>query len=929
MKLERSAILISLRALVVGCALAGAPAWADRAESDKYLSEGRKQIEKGDFRSAIIQLKNAVRADGNNLEARRALGMAQLAVGDLLSAEKELGIFVEKAPDDASAIVPYGEAMLQLRRYDDVIARLEPKGRPKDIDAQVLALRGHALAATGRTDQAIQAFDESLKLQPTVRAHLGYALVLRRTQGIERAGAEIDKALAIDPKSPEAALAKAELLRDAGKFDEALPFADQAAASPRLEVPARLARIPLYIRQGKDDRATADVNAVLGKVKDQPLATYFKALLAARANNLDGAQQILQGLSPEFIDNYPPALFLSGVTSYSKGQLDVAEGRLRSYVNKIPSNVAARKILGSIYLRKGDATKALAMLEPALKTAPNDPRLLGLLGTASERLGKSNDAVAYFERATEQDPEDAGLQTQLALGKLRTGQTDEAIEALEGVVDKNPGAVRATSALLAAHIRGGAYDKAMAEVADLRKRTPDAPLPDYYEGAVLVAKRDLAGGRQAFEAALKKDPKFHAARFALARVYVAEGDRDKAVGQIAKVLEADPGNERAILDMAELQASGGKLDDAIATLDKARRADAKTVNVRLKLVDAYLAKKEGERALVVARETATMTGGTPQALDALGRAQSAVGDKASAIGTYRQIVAQLPQSGAALQRLAGALLLNDDVAGAKQALLQAARVDPAFAPAQQDYVRLAAREGGADAAIAAAKELKENAPSSAVAPVLLGESYVQAKKYGEAVAVFRQIRTEKPSNAILIREAEALNADKKGAEARNLLEGWLKDNAGDQAVRLALAGMHLQAKNEPAAITQYEAVLAAAPNNVLALNNLAWSLRERDGARAVTLAARAAELAPNAAEVLDTYGWLLVLRNEPAKAIEPLQKAASIPNAPAPVRYHLAAALAGAGRKDEARRILDEVLAANASFDERADAEALRRKLAN
>jgi putative PEP-CTERM system TPR-repeat lipoprotein len=928
MKLNRSAILSSLRALVVGSVLVAAPAWADRAESDKYLGEARKQLEKGDYRSAIIQLKNAVRADGNNLEARRALGTAQLAVGDLLSAEKELGIYVEKAPEDSAAIVPYGEALLQLRRYDDVIARVQPKGRAKEIEAHVLALRGHALAATGRSEQATQAFDQSLQLQPTVRAHLGYAALLRRSQGLAPAEAEVDKALAIDPKSPEAALAKAEIRRDAGDFDGALALANQALTSPRLEVPAKLLRIALFIRQGKDASASEDVKSVLAKIKDQPLATYYKALLAARANDLDGAQQALQSLSPEFVDNYAPALFLSGMTAYSKGQLDVAEGRLRSYVNKLPSSVPARKVLGAIYLRKGDPGKALAVLEPGLKDAPNDARLLTLLGTASERLGKSSEAVAYFERATEQSPDDQALQTQLALGKLRTGQTEEAIQALEGVVDKDPTATRATSALLAAHIRGGAFDKAMAEVADLRKRTPDAPLPDYYEGAILVAQRDLAAGRKAFEAALKKDPKFHAARFALARVDVAEGKRDQAMSQIAKVLEAEPGNQRAVVEMAELQATDGKLDAAIATLDKARRADPNAVNVRLRLVDAYLAKKEGERALVVARETATLTGGNPQSLDALGRAQSAVGDKASAVGTYRQLVAQLPQSGAALQRLAGALLLNNDVAGAKQALLQAARVDPTFAPAQQDYVRLAARDG-AEAAIAAAKELKENSPSSAVAPVLLGESYMQAKKFGDAVAVFRQIRTEKPSSGVLVREAEALSADRKAAEARGLLEGWLKDKPEDHAVRLALAGQYLQVNDEPSAIKQYEAVLAAAPNNVLALNNLAWSLRERDGARALTLAARAAELAPNAAEVLDTYGWLLVLRNEHGKAIEPLQKAASVPNAPAAVRYHLASALAGAGRNDEARKTLDELLAANAPFDERADAEALRRKLAN
>jgi putative PEP-CTERM system TPR-repeat lipoprotein len=330
---------------------------------------------------------------------------------------------------------------------------------------------------------------------------------------------------------------------------------------------------------------------------------------------------------------------------------------------------------------------------------------------------------------------------------------------------------------------------------------------------------------------------------------------------------------------------------------------------------------------VVAREVANLTGGTPEALDALGRVQTAIGDKASAIGTYRQIVAQLPQSGAALQRLAGALLLNNDAAGAKQALLQAARVDPAFAPAQQDYVRLAARDGGADAAIAAAKELRDNAPTSTVAPVLLGESYMQARKYTDAAAVFQQIRTAKPSVPILVREAEALRADKKDAQARGLLEGWVKEKPDDQAGRLALATFYLQTKDEKAAIAEYEHVLTKAPNNLLALNNLAWTLRDRDPARAIALATQAVGIAPNAAEVLDTYGWLLVKQNEAAKAVDPLRKAASVQNASPAVRYHLAAALAASGGAEEAKRILDEVLASDAAFDERGEADALRQKI--
>ena len=61
-----------------------------------------------------------------------------------------------------------------------------------------------------------------------------------------------------------------------------------------------------------------------------------------------------------------------------------------------------------------------------------------------------------------------------------------------------------------------------------------------------------------------------------------------------------------------------------------------------------------------------------------------------------------------------------------------------------------------------------------------------------------------------------------------------------------------------------------------ALNNLAWLYYERKDPRALEIAKKAYELAPNSAPIADTYGWILVEKGEIAKGIEILSKAVQL-----------------------------------------------------
>ena len=59
-------------------------------ESVNYHEEARAYLEKGEFNAALIQLKNAIRSDPDNVEARFDLALIYQRGGDRPFAEKEL-----------------------------------------------------------------------------------------------------------------------------------------------------------------------------------------------------------------------------------------------------------------------------------------------------------------------------------------------------------------------------------------------------------------------------------------------------------------------------------------------------------------------------------------------------------------------------------------------------------------------------------------------------------------------------------------------------------------------------------------------------------------------------------------------------------------------------------------------------------------------
>ena len=160
-----------------------------------------------------------------------------------------------------------------------------------------------------------------------------------------------------------------------------------------------------------------------------------------------------------------------------------------------------------------------------------------------------------------------------------------------------------------------------------------------------------------------------------------------------------------------------------------------------------------------------------------------------------------------------------------------------------------------------------------------------------------------------------------------MLHEWLVKNPEDASVRSILAASLHETADIDAAMAEYETVLKTQPNNVLALNNLAWLYFERNDARALEVAQRAYERVPERPEIADNYGWILVQLGQVERGLAILDKAAANQPENGEILYHHAATLAKAGEIRTAKQQLQTLLTSGKEFGARSEAESLLKEL--
>src|SRR5262252_5919759 len=173
-------------AFVVLTALAGC---TQPPDAYQMMSAAREYRQKGDNKSAAIQLQNVLQLNPSNGEARFLLGSIYNDLGDPLSAEKELRKALELDYDSAAVLPQIATSLLLQGRYKDVVEETERAPN----SAEVLVVRGTAQAVLGQVADADASFAKALKLEPGFApALLGQAKLALAQRNLEQSNALVD-----------------------------------------------------------------------------------------------------------------------------------------------------------------------------------------------------------------------------------------------------------------------------------------------------------------------------------------------------------------------------------------------------------------------------------------------------------------------------------------------------------------------------------------------------------------------------------------------------------------------------------------------------------------------------------------------------------------------------------------------------------------
>lgn len=728
----------------------------------------------------------------------------------------------------------------------------------------------------------------------------------------ERALKELEKAITRDPGAAEPRIVLAAILRERSKTatgeaqvklrQEARAALEQAEkleiANPRLG----MVLSQEWIEWREFDRATAQVER-LRKLSPQELEPFFLsfeewqaqlfvqraklALLTDKAEAL--VDEAITLLKPEVMSEagarlamLPAAVELFVIT---KRQADPgkevlpAREALNEYTERLklldqlkaqPERLA---VLTAMVLREEkEYRKVIDTLQPIISKIENDAFPRRMLAEAYQQIGDSAKAAAVLESLVGTAGADPGVLRAVAVAQSRRGEWDKVIETAKlgeadaaDPIDFSVIRLQAQLSKLAGlpppQRRAGlaAINTETATLTASHPKRADLRLLTAF-AAELADKKDEA--LQALKQALVDLPDERGLAIQLAQFHLRAGDRAAAIAALRDETSRRPDSLGAWRFLAGLLAADGDRPAAIATLEQALLTAPNEARSKLIVDLAGLEVAEGNEPAAIAR------------------LEQLLNDKPDAIEA-RAFLLSLP------------VVANDGPRAKK--LIADLRAIVEKSPDSEDNVqwplleaewlrRLANWKEQSPRIIELLKECLKAAPDAEAPALMLGDLYQRLRKDDDAERTYREFLARNPSAEITNRLVVMLVNQDRANEARDL-------------------------------VNQFESGINA---GALTGGRLALALESKDYSSALDeVAERMRRSGDNAADLIYMANLDYLANKSVEEAMKKLGAAADLGGNPLEIARARANILRMAGRIPEALKILDGLVAQEASFEAR------------
>jgi len=886
------------------------------------MEDAREYFEKKDYRSASIVLKDVLQTSSSNQAARLLLGHVYLEGLDITSAIKEFERARELGAEVSDYLIPLSRAYLLSGLDSKVIALAGSKDsfvNPRD-QSEFLVVLGYAYLDEGSFNEAKQSFESALAVDVNAVSLVGNARVAMHENQTDVALELLDQALVLEPSNTEALVAKSNILGSLKKWAEGVEFLSKAIEQSPDLTHLRTFRAEFYAQAGNTEAARQDAEAVLSVHANETKAHYILAILDMQDKNYPLAQQhgehVLRG-NP----NHLLAHYALGAAHFGQSHFEQARLYLEKFANSQPQHSLGTRLLGATYLRLGQLQEARHLFEEFdARYSHKDSALLHLLGTAQLYSGDFDSAKQTLARALEIKPELAGVRNKIIFSQVAVGELEAVISELEGSVVQTENSARDQLLLILAYLQQGDLDKAHQQLNIAIAEHPEDSNFYHMRGDLYLKQGKAELAREAFGEALNKNTNRISTLFSLANLESKSNNADVAKGYLERIIASDSGHLQTLMALAQLSERDGDNDSMLGWLKKAKeRNPDSTIPVNF-LVNFYLKERKPEKANSEANSFYARHKNTYGAISLMARVSTAMGKLNEAKYYLDQLIEINDEDLSHRYQMVEVLIRQKDYEQSVKYLNEILSVSPKATRALTIKVRTLIALKNFETAAEVIAHISEDYPDHYIVDQLNGDLNLAVGEQKSALTAYKNGFSKQQSTYLANALFNIHISSGQLKEASSVLERYLEQMPMDRFSRVRLASTYQKLEESKRAIKHYEFLINNGLADYLVLNNIAGLYWLEGDKRSLVAAKKAHELAPNKAEVSDTYGWILLHLGDKKSALNILQKSASRAPGNPSIRYHLAKAYAENGQVAQAKKELSRLLKDYAGFSERTQA---------
>jgi tetratricopeptide (TPR) repeat protein len=518
-------------------------------EKVAFVQKGQQYLKEKKPLEARIEFRNALLLDKRYADAWYGLGEADLLINNLREAFDGFAAAEELDPNNLDARVKLANLYLQyIRPIEQSIKQAEDRAKAV-LSKDPNHIEGHILMASVRTSQ--KRWDE--------------------------ARAELDKAVALDPKRSESYLSLARYFDQRGKestdqaaarqfFDEAEKTYRQAIGNDPKSVLSRLALSDFYYTNSRKSEAEQELRRAFEIDPNDKLLLAALQRFYENQQNFGEAEKYAERLAGVETDRNNGRMQLIDLHARA-GKVDQAIQEYEQLIKDSPKFMRSYSRLAELLLGRGDIAGATQRVSEALTISRQDTDALLVRGRIHLLNGRFGDAERDLAQVLKNEPSMPTALYFMAETHLQSGEPEKAgqyISELMRFYPQSPMGLmmqiriylnqnRPQEAIKRADeiINGVAYLRSNESALQASRLSPES-LPDleskaYTSRAVArLQMKDLGGAQADFERATTLDQKNAEPHTNLALVHLLKNDLARAQAEAEKALELGTRNPQAI-----------------------------------------------------------------------------------------------------------------------------------------------------------------------------------------------------------------------------------------------------------------------------------------------------------------------------------------------------------------------------------------------